>query len=272
MAYGICLLGLSWAIGVPSSEITNKGTVSCSCFCHSDHNAGLLSSIRSLQCFCTAIPSSDDSQDGTKRSKRSCNTIDYGDEGTIPRQWRSGSLPFPELIYLLQAWEWSEGREGESLRDWINKWTMTRSYMIIWHWPIASAATCPGSQTTTSTAASPKWSGLGQWLTDRGAEFQPSQRSWKPSCHHMFWDSVPWVNPSVTCALKVWTFTTFWTLQSCLAILKTDIYVYIIPVNINWRKERLLPPHNDYQLDQNSHSHTDTYASTMPYSLPYGSE
>lgn len=130
LAYGICVLDLSWATGVPGFETTNKETISCSCFCHSGHDTGLLSSIHSLKCFCTAILSSDVSQNSTERSRRSCNTIDYGNEGTIPKQWRSGSLPFLKLIHLLQEWKWSKVGEEESLIIWIYKWTMTRSITL----------------------------------------------------------------------------------------------------------------------------------------------
>ena len=74
-------------MGVPGSNHL-KGTINHSCFHQSGIIAGPLCPIQSCKCFCAAALLANDHHDGAtiKGSRRSSDTVDCGDNWTIPHE------------------------------------------------------------------------------------------------------------------------------------------------------------------------------------------
>lgn len=70
------------AVGIPGSEASCRDywVFLLFVFCHSGQNAGPLHSIQNLIKFCVNVPSLDDCHDNTRWLRRSCNTVNYGDD------------------------------------------------------------------------------------------------------------------------------------------------------------------------------------------------
>ena len=82
---------------------------------------------------------------------RSCSTVDYGGNWTIPNWWRSGSPAFPKSDNLSQVIEWPKcGEEGtERLNTQVDNGQIIYAIPL---WP------------TISAAIGPEGSKIGQWL------------------------------------------------------------------------------------------------------------
>ena len=112
---------MSFTILVHSPPFWKQAVVAVILVFVSGHHAGPLNFIQNLKSYCSAsliILTDNHCDDTTTKSSRwSCNTVDHGDNWTIPQQWRSGAVGFPELVNLLQV----EGWPRKGLRDSIHR-------------------------------------------------------------------------------------------------------------------------------------------------------